>query len=92
MAAFKTCGKDGFIPQFKQGGNSILEFAVPGSKLDGTGLENEQILQTHVALLCLGVVYPGPGVENGLAPRCIGDPLELLEGDCPVICAEEKAD
>jgi len=92
MAAFNTCGKDGFIPQFKQGGMDMFEFAVPGSKLEGTGFENEQIVQTHVALLGLGVLDPDPGIENGLAPWGIGDALKLRERDCTVICGLDRAD
>ena len=49
IAAFRTCGKDGLIPQLRQGGIGIFELAVEGSKLDGTGFENEQMMQTHVA-------------------------------------------
>lgn len=54
MAAFRICGNGGLIPQAKQGGNGVLELAVVGSKLVGTGLEKEHIEHTQVALLCLG--------------------------------------
>ena len=62
-----------------------------GSKFEGTGLENEQIVQTHVALLGLGVPGPDPAFEKGLLPRFIGEVLELRKGE-PVICAFEKVD
>jgi hypothetical protein len=74
------------IPQFKQEGKIIFEFAVPGAKLEGTGLEKEQIVHTHVELLGLRVLDPDLGIENGLAPRWIGDVLELCDGECIVIC------
>ena len=61
------------------------------SKFDGTGLENEQIVQTHVALLGLGVLRPDPALGKGLLPRCIGDALGLREGE-PAICELEKVD
>ena len=61
------------------------------SKLDGTGLENEQIVQTHVALLGLGVLRPDPAPGKGLLPPCIGDALGLREGELAV-CGLEKVD
>ncbi len=68
MAAFSTCENDGLIPQLKQGGSGICEFAVAGSKLEGTGLAKEQIMQTQVALLGLGVLDPEFGCVGGLVP------------------------
>ncbi len=82
MAAFSTCGKEGLTPQVTHAGRSVLEFAVAGSKLAGTGLEKEQIVETHVAALGLGVLDPDPVFEKGLAPRCTGEAVELREGDC----------
>lgn len=61
------------------------------SKLDGTGLENEQIVQTHVALLGLGVLRPDPALGKGLLPPCIGDPLGLREGESAT-CRLERVD
>ncbi len=61
------------------------------SKFDGTGLENEQIVQTHVALLGLGVLRPDLTFGKGLLPRCIGDALGLREGES-AICELEKVD
>ncbi len=59
----------------------MLGFAVAGSKFEGTGLTNEQIVQTHVALLGLGVLEPGPGYIEELPPLCMGKALELRVGD-----------
>ena len=61
------------------------------SKLDGTRLENEQIVQIHVALLGLGVLRPDPALGKGLLPPCIGDALALREGE-PVMCGLEKVE
>ena len=61
------------------------------SKLDGTGLENEQIVQTHVALLGLGVLRPDPALGKGFLPPCIGDALRLREGE-PATCELERVD
>ena len=60
----------------------MFAFAVAVSKFAGTGFENEQMVQTHVALLCLGVLDPDPVPEKGLAPRCTGDAVKLRERDC----------
>ena len=40
----------GLMPQARHGGSWVYDFAVAGSKLDGIGLENEQIGHTQVAL------------------------------------------
>ena len=82
MAAFNTCGKEGLTPQVTQAGRGVFEFAVAVSKFTGTGFENEQIVQTHVAVLGLGVLDPDPILEKGLDPRCTGDAVELREGGC----------
>lgn len=56
IVAFSTVVSGGFIPHAKQGGSGVDAVAVAGSKLDGTGLENEHMGQTHVAFtLCAGV-------------------------------------
>lgn len=81
----------GLIPQLRQGGIDEFGVAVAVSKLDGTGLENEQIVQIHVALLGLGVLRPEPAFGKGLLPPCIGDSLALREGE-PAICEFEKVD
>ena len=77
MDAFSTCGKEGLTPQVTHAGRNVFEFAVAGSKFAGTGLEKEQIVQTHVA--DLGVLDPDPVLRKGLAPRCPG------EGDCAAL-------
>lgn len=74
MVAFSTCANEGLMPQAKQGGRGVFTFAVAASKFAGTGLENEQIGQTHVALPSLGVLDPA------LFPRAIGEAVELREG------------
>lgn len=85
MDAFKTCAKEGLTPQVTHAGRAVFEFAVAGSKFAGTGLEKEQIVQTHVAVPNLGVLDPDPEFEKGLAPRCTGDAVELREGDCAAL-------
>jgi hypothetical protein len=47
-AAFNTSGNGGLIPHARHGGKGKEEFAFDESKFDGTGLEKEQIGQTHV--------------------------------------------
>ena len=83
MAAFNTWTKEGLTPQVTHAVRGVFEFAVVVSKFAGTGLENEQIVQTHVATLVLGVPDPEGLLEKGLTPRCAGDTVELREGDCP---------
>jgi len=50
------------MPQARQGGSGVWAFAVEGSKLDGTGFEKLQMVQTHVAVL-------GGGVDSAGSPR-----------------------
>jgi hypothetical protein len=59
MAAFSTWEKGGLMPHAKHGGKGVFVFAVAGSKFEGTGFENEQIGQIHVALLT------GEGSDDG---------------------------
>lgn len=54
MAAFSTVVNGGLIPHARHGGKCVAALAVAGSKLDGTGLENEQIGQIQVALIDFG--------------------------------------
>ena len=82
MAAFSTCGKEGLTPQVTHAGRGVFAFAVAGSKFVGNGLENEQIVQTHVAEFGLGVLDPDAVLERGLAPRFTGDAVELRKRDC----------
>ena len=85
MDAFNTCGKEGLTPQVTHAGKGVFEFAVAGSKFAGTGFEKEHIVQTHVAVLGLGVLDFDPALEKELAPRCTGDAVELREGDCTAL-------
>jgi hypothetical protein len=50
IAALRTTAKGGFIPQARHGGGGVETLAILGSKLEGTGLEKEQIGQIQVAL------------------------------------------
>lgn len=54
MAALSTVVNGGLIPHARQGGRCVAAVAVAGSKLDGTGLEKEQIGQIQVALTGFG--------------------------------------
>ena len=56
MAAFRIWASGGLMPHAKHGGKGVLRLAVAASKLEGTGLEYEQIGQTHVALAVLGLL------------------------------------
>jgi hypothetical protein len=42
------------MPHARQGGKFVAALAVAGSKLDGTGLENEHMGQIQVALIGFG--------------------------------------
>ena len=57
----------GLMPQARHGGSWVYDFAVAGSKLDGIGLENEQMGHTQVALGAIA----GDGVRplEGLSCR-----------------------
>lgn len=75
IAAFRTWLKVGLIPQARQGARGVWALAVVGSKLEGTGLEKLQIVQTQVAAVTVG------GSAGGLyAPsECPGEPGALLD-------------
>lgn len=49
IVAFSKIVSGGLMPQARQGGSGVEAVAVAGSKLEGTGFENEQMGQTHVA-------------------------------------------
>jgi len=80
MAALSIVAKGGLIPHVKQGGIGKASFAVEGSKLEGTGFENEHIGQTHVPVATGGVIAlcNTEGLK-GLAERETG-----VEADEPV--------
>ena len=80
------------MPQAKQGGKGVWIFAVAVSKFAGTGLEKEHIGQTHVAVLCLGELDADPPLEIELVPRCIGEAVELREGESAALCGLGKGD
>jgi hypothetical protein len=54
IAALRTVVNGGLIPHARQGGKCVVALAVAGSKLDGTGLENEHMGQIQVALIGFG--------------------------------------
>jgi len=66
IAAFTTWTRGGLIPQARHGGRGVLAFAIDGSKFEGTGLENEQIGQIHVALGSLDGTGDGLDCCNGV--------------------------
>jgi len=81
IAALRIVVNSGLIPHARQGGSGVDAFAVAGSKLDGTGFENEQIRQTQVAGTDCGA---GDGLDvfsdvsdaepaNGLVGRVLCD-------------------
>lgn len=49
IVAFNTTVSGGLMPHARQGGSGVEAVAVVGSKFEGTGFENEQMGQTHVA-------------------------------------------
>lgn len=49
MVALSTCVSVGLMPQLAHGSSGVCTVAVCGSKYAGTGLEKEQMVQTHVA-------------------------------------------
>lgn len=49
MLAFRMCDRAGLIPQARHGGKGVCSLASVGSKLDGTGFEKLQMVQTQVA-------------------------------------------
>lgn len=78
MAAFSTSAKGGFIPQARHGGNGNDSVAMVGSKLEGTGFENEQIGQTHVPTTTDRFAEDrGPG-RKGLEDRDVGEDEEAI--------------
>lgn len=91
MAAFSTWVKVGLIPQAKHGGRGVWTFAVRGSKFDGTGFENVQIVQTHVAVLAEGW---STGGALGLSARWSGEAVPFLDSVEPRlgerVCSDDR--
>jgi hypothetical protein len=54
IAAFRTWANVGLMPQAKHGGRGVCALAAVGSKLEGTGFEKLQMVQTQVAVLTAG--------------------------------------
>lgn len=79
------------MPHAMHGGSGVCTFAVAGSKLDGTGFENVQIVQTHVAVL--GGGFSTGGALKGLSERWSGDEVPFLDGVDPTLgeraCSED---
>jgi len=76
MAALSTRAKGGFMPQARHGGNGNVSVAIVGSKLDGTGLENEQMGHTQVPTSTGGAAAVTPEGRNGLGDREAGDDVD----------------
>lgn len=77
------------MPHARHGGIGVFSFEVEGSKLDGTGLENEHIGQIQVAfgdIRGAGLLLPVDGVSVPLPPAVDGRPMSKLA----VLCAREK--
>lgn len=73
------------MPQARQGGNGKASVAIVGSKLEGTGLENEQMGHTQVPTITGkdGVVRAVG--RNGLVDRDAGEDADVTLwkcGDC----------
>ena len=71
-AAFNTRAKGGLIPQARHGGSGNASVAMVGSKLEGTGFENEHIGQTQVPTTTATIVDE----RKGLADREFGEEAE----------------
>lgn len=78
MAAFTMCTNGGLIPQARQGGIAVFALAVAGSKLEGTGFENEHIGQIQVA-------FAGGGAGETAEERS-GLPCRTGVADVELLC------
>jgi len=67
IAALTTWSSGGFIPHARHGGSGVCAFTAEGSKLEGTGFENEHIGQTHVALSAAEGAGEAVTDRNGVA-------------------------
>lgn len=84
------------MPQARHGGNGKASVATLGSKLEGTGLEKEQMGHTHAPTTAGSVAGDTAGAWNGLVDREVGEDADAtLEkcGDCgtPVLLMLPKA-
>lgn len=78
IIAFRTCVKVGLMPQARHGGRGVWALAVVGSKLEGTGFEKLQMVQTQVAVLAGG--GSTGDTRSGPSSCCAGEALLLREG------------
>lgn len=74
------------MPQARHGGNGVFTVATRGSNVEGTGLENVQIVQTHVAAFDLGALGESPFVGTDVVAWCRGEGFKLREGYCCASC------
>jgi len=79
----------GLIPQARQGASGVLAFAETGSKFKGTGFENEQIGQIHVAFDGIAGAGELKDCRRGL-PSC--DPFKASYPDDPPMPEEDNTD
>lgn len=75
-ADFTTSISGGFIPHARHGGSGVRALAVAGSKLEGTGFENEHIGQTQVALVA--AVGAGDGASDRRGLPCLSGVVETV--------------
>lgn len=87
IAAFSIVVNGGLIPQARHGGNGVEAVAVAGSKLEGTGLENEQIGQIHVAFTGFGAGDAPREICRAAKDGCAGEEtltwVEIVPCGCP---------
>lgn len=80
IAAFSIVVNCGLIPHARHGGNGVEAVAVAGSKLEGTGLENEQMGQIHVAFTGFGAGDAPRETCRAAEDGCAGEvPLTWVE-------------
>lgn len=61
------------MPQARHGGNGKASVAIVGSKLDGTGLEKEQMGHTQVPITTGKAGAVAAEGRNGLVDRDVGE-------------------
>jgi hypothetical protein len=82
MAALSTKANGGLMPQARQGGNGKASVAIVGSKLDGTGLENEQMGHTQVPTTTGKDGVGRAEGRNGLVDRDAGEDADATLWNC----------
>ena len=68
------------MPHARHGGNGVCAFAVVGSKLVGSGFENEHIGHIQVTLCGHWLLAVELCPARGLPPRGRGEAVALREG------------